>query len=123
MGDRILVDPEQVRELAQEFASRQEIPSQSAAEARTSASAIDTGDPGLDGRVRSVMDGSLNRTLTLLTQKLTYTSQWLTRMSENYEDADDEVASTFDAIDPDQPATGPAGGPALVSGLPGPAQG
>jgi hypothetical protein len=113
MSDQFTVEPAQVRELSQAVAQRQDVPSQQGDTAVTSASAIDTGDLGLDSRVRETV-GKFKDAMAELTKKLTYEAQYLSGIADAYEDTDSGVADRFDQID-----TGGTGTPApAAEGVP-----
>jgi hypothetical protein len=108
MSDRFTVEPAQVRELSRAVAQQQDVPSQQGDTAVTSASAIDTGDMGLDSRVRETV-GKFKEVLAELTKKLTYEAQHLSGIADAYEDTDFGVADRFDQINTNgQAAPSPA---------------
>ncbi len=117
MSDHFTVEPAQVKSLAQAIAARQDVPSEQGARAVEGAAGIDTGDPSVDGQVRATVDG-FKDLLAEVTRKLTYTSQWVTRIAEDYEDTDDEVGSGLDEIDPNDATTGPTTAPQVSAGAP-----
>jgi hypothetical protein len=118
MSDQFTVEPAQVRELSQAVARQQDVPSQQGDTAVTSASAIDTGDLGLDSRTREIV-GKFKDVLAEVTKKLTYEAQHLSGIADAYEDTDWGVADRFDQIntggDGQAAPAAPAGGVPVAS--------
>jgi hypothetical protein len=96
MTDGFKVVTSGVGALSQSFASQKGVPEE-VASALDSVSAIDTGDPSLDAETRALA-AEIGVVLRAMSQVLSKTADGLSQVADDYQGADQDVASRFDQI-------------------------